>query len=112
MIHDKEKAHNLLVRRLGLDSETYDSREIKDLPDKDNPLREVNRLCFLLKAFLDRHNGFDRESLPDWLNLFYVIMNPPNNKLEKAALVLDRAMTCPKTLRYRDYYQRKRRSGS
>ena len=105
----KEKAHGPLVRKLRLESETYDSREIRDLPDKDNPLREVNRLCFLLKAFLDRHNGFDRENLPDWLDLFHVIMNPPDNKLEKAALVLDRAMASPKTLRYREFYGVKRR---
>lgn len=105
VIHDKEKSHNLLVRKLKLESETHDSKEISKLPDADNPLRKVNRLCHLLKAFLDRHNGFDRHDMQNWLNLFHVIMNPPEDKMEKAALVLDRAMTVSKTLRYRDYYR-------
>ena len=101
----KEKAHGPLVRKLRLESETYDSREISKLPDRDNPLREADRLCFLPEAFLERHNGFDRARLPDWLNLFHVTMNPPEDKLEKAARVLERAMASPQTLRYRDYYR-------
>jgi len=31
-------------------------------------------------------------------------MNEPKDKLEKVALVLDRAMRCPKTLRFRGFY--------
>ena len=31
--------------------------------------------------------------------------------MEKAAFVLDRAMTNPKTLRYRDFYKKKTRWG-
>ena len=38
--------------------------------------------------------------------LFWVMMNPPRDKMEKAAFVLDRAMRNPKTLRYRDFYAR------
>lgn len=105
LVHDKERSHNLVVRERGLLSEAYNSRDLSGLPDKDNPLREVNRLCFLLKVFLERHNGFDRENLPGWLDLFHVIMNPPRDKMEKAAKVLDRAMGNPKTLRYRSYYK-------
>ena len=37
---------------------------------------------------------------------FWVMMNPPRDKMEKAAFVLDRAMRNPKTLRYRDFYAR------
>lgn len=107
LVHDKENAHNAVVRELGLASEAHDSRVIKRLPDDENPLWKVNRLCFLLRLFLDGHSGFDRSNLGGWLDLFSVMMNPPEDRLEKAALVLDRAMASPKTLRYRDYYRKK-----
>jgi len=42
--------------------------------------------------------------LEGYLNLFSVMMNPPENKMEKVAFVLNRAMDNPKTLRYRDFY--------
>ena len=107
LVHDKENAHNAVVRKLGLVSEAYDSREIKKLPDEDNPLWKVNRLCFLLRLFLDGHSGFDRSNFDGWLDLFSVMMNPPENKLAKVAMVLDRAMASPNTLRYRDFYGQK-----
>lgn len=109
LVHDRESAHNMLVRERGLDSESYNSREICGLPDRDNPLGRVNRLCFLVKEFLGRHSGFDRADIDGWLDLFSVIMNPPESKMEKVAMMLDRAMTNPKTLRYRDYYRQKPR---
>lgn len=106
LVHDMENAHNMLVRELGLTSEAHDSRTLRGLPDGDNPLRDVNRLHFLLKAFLDSHKGFDRSRLQGWLDLFSVTVNPPEGAMAKAAMVLDRAMWCPKTLRYREYYDR------
>lgn len=62
--------------------------------------------CYLLRLFLDSHTGFDRTRLGGYLDLFWVMMNPPRDKMEKAAFVLDRAMRNPKTLRYRDFYAR------
>lgn len=106
LVHDKENGHNRLVRELGLADERYDSREIKRLPDRENPLRDVNRLCFLLRLFLDSHNGFDRSRIGGYLDLFSVMMNPPRERMEKAAMVLDRAMSSPKTLRYREFYSK------
>lgn len=106
LVHDLEKAHGRLVRDLGLASEAHDSREIKLLPDKDNPLGRVNHLCDLCKQFLRAHSGFDRGDLQHYLDLFAVAMNPPSDKMEKAAMVLDRAMRCPRTLRFREYYRR------
>lgn len=103
-VHDRENSHNAVVAERGLVSEAYDSRVIKRLPDRENPLWKVNRLCFLLRLFLDGHSGFDRSNLGGWLDLFSVMMNPPEGRLEKVAMVLDRAMTFPNTLRYRDYY--------
>ena len=108
-MHDKERSHAVLVERLGLRSTAYDSREISRLDDKDNPLRDVNRLCFLLELFLNSHSGFGREKLGGYLDLFHVMMNPPEDKMEKAALVLDRAMSIPKSLAFREFYKKKSR---
>jgi len=107
LIHDMENGHNRLVRELGLVSETYNSKEICRLPDRENPLHGVNRLCFLLELFLNSHSGFDRNNLEGYLDLFWVMMNPPGTKMEKAALVLDRAMRNPKSLAYREFYKKK-----
>jgi hypothetical protein len=76
----------------------------RDSRTSENPLREVNRLCFLVETFLDSHSGFDRDDIQGWLDLLSVAMNPPEDKMEKAAMVLDRAMRNPKTLRYREFY--------
>lgn len=111
LAHDSENGHNRLVRELALVDERYDAKEIKRLPDKDNPLREVNRLCFLLKLFLDSHAGFDRDDIVGYLDVFSVMMNPPSDKMEKAAKVLDRAMLTPKSLSFRDFYGINKRSG-
>jgi transposase-like protein len=105
LIHDMEKAHRKLVQELELKEEVHNSKLISRLDDSENPLREVNRLCFLLKRFLDSHSGFNRENLDGWLNLFSVIMNQPSEKMEKAAMVLNRAMDNFKTLRFRDFYR-------
>lgn len=110
-VHDMENAHNMVVRERELVSEPYNSKEICRLPDRENPLGKVNHLCHLLKEFLGRHSGFDRNNMDGWLDLFSVIMNPPASKMEKVALILDRAMANPKTIRYRDYYQQKPCSG-
>ena len=99
----------MLVERLGLRSTAYNSKEVSKLPDKDNPLRDVNRLCFLLELFLNSHSGFGRDKLGGYLDLFHVMMNPPKDKMEKAALVLNRAMTIPKSLAFREFYKKKRR---
>lgn len=102
--HDMERSHSVLVERLSLTSVEYDAREISRMPDRDNPLRRVNRLCFLVETFLNSHSGFDRDDLPGWLNLLHVMMNEPEDKMEKAAKVLDRAMSVPRTLTFREFY--------
>lgn len=110
LVHDREHSHSVLVDRLSLSSESYDSRLLKGLPDDENPLGPVNRMCFMLKQFLRAHSGFSRGSMQGYLDLLSVAMNPPEDKLEKTAMVLDRAMRFPKTLRYRDFYNVSRRS--
>jgi len=102
--HDKERSHSVLVERLSWESVEYDAREISRMPDKENPLREVNHLCFLLETFLNSHSGFDRDDLPGWLELFHVMMGGSEDKMEKATRVLDRAMRVPKTLSFREFF--------
>ena len=104
LVHDMEGAHDILVSKLELKSERHNSKLLKGVPDELNPLEPVNRICFLLKRFLGSHSGFDRDDLPGYLDLFSVAANAPDDKLEKVAMVLDRAMRCPKTLRFRDFY--------
>ena len=107
LTHDKENAHRKLVRELKLNSDSYDSRELKRMSDKTNPLNRVNRVHFLLKNFLYAHTSFNRAKLQDYLNLFAFVMNPPTDNLEKVELLLDLAFQNPKTLRYRDFYTEK-----
>ena len=109
LIHDKENAHRKLVKELQLKSVAYDSREIKLLNDRDNPLYRVNRVHYLLKSFLYAHRSFDREKMQGYLDLFTFVMNPPTNHLEKVELLLDLAFKNPITLRYRDFYRPKKR---
>ena len=103
LIHDMEHSHAVLVERLSLKSEAYNAKLLKGLPGELNPLEPVNRVCFLLKCFLRARSGFNRDNIQGFLNLFSVAMNPPADKLEKAAFMLDRAMRCPKILRFRDF---------
>lgn len=111
LVHDMESAHNRLVEGLGLVSEAHNGGSLRGVPDGDNPLDPVNEMHFLLKAFLRSHSGFDRADLQGYLDLFHVIVNEPADRLEKAAMVLDRAMRNPKTIRFRDHYNVKPRSG-
>lgn len=109
LVHDMEGAHDAIVSDLELASERHNAKLLKGVPDELNPLHPVNRMCFLLKRFLGAHPGFDRSDLQGYLNLFHVIANPPEDKMEKAAVVLNRAMQCPKTVRFRSFYNVKAR---
>ena len=72
IIHDKERAHGKLVKKLQLKSVSYDSRELKKLSDKENPLHRVNHIHYLLKGFLYAHKSFDRDKIQGYLNLFHL----------------------------------------
>ena len=104
LVHDMEGAHDILVSRLGLESEVHNSKLLKGISGELNPLEPVNKMCFLLKRFLASHSGFDRDDLQGYLDLFSVAVSELDGKLEKVAMVLDRAMRCPKTLRFRHFY--------
>lgn len=102
LIHDKEKCHSALVKKLNLSEESYDSRTLKGIPDEDNPLDRVNELCNLLQRFLSSHSGFMRDELQDYLNLFSIIVNPPANKYEKVKKILNLGIEKPILARFRD----------
>lgn len=107
LIHDKEHSHRVLVKKLSLTDEAYDSKYLKHLEDKDNPLYEVNHMCFLLKQFFKAHSGFDRNDIQGYLDLFSLMMNEPASKLEKVEIILKRILNNHKSLRYRDFYSKK-----
>lgn len=111
LAHDMESSHSVLVEELGLVSEAHGPADLRGLDDEHNPLSRVNHTRFLPKEFMRRHSGFDRDDIDDWPNLFSMIVNPPGDRPEKAAMVLDRAMSIPISLRYRDYYEQKGSSG-
>ncbi len=107
LIHDEEKAHKKLVTTLNLVSESYNSKDLKLLDDKKNPLRRVNEVHARLKDFLNAHPSFIRDELPGYLNVFAFAMNPPHNKLEKMEVLLNLAFQNRQIIRYRDFYQAK-----
>ena len=105
LVHDKESAHAKLIRELNLKSKAYSSKELRGLPDKDNPMNPINRVHHILKHFLNAHGSFDRDNLQGFLNLFAFVSNPPVDMLEKVELVIKMAFQNPKLLRYRDFYR-------
>lgn len=107
LIHDMERSHKVLVRESGLTEEAHDPRRTRTLPDKENPPHGASEPCYLPGLFPSSHSGFDRARLEGYLDLFHVMMNPPDEKMEKAACALDRAMRFPHALRYREYYRKK-----
>lgn len=111
LVHDMEDPHSVLVGKLGLASEAYRPADLRGPDDERNPLSRVNHTRFLPKGFMHRRSGFDRDDIDDWPDLFSVIVNPPGDRLEKAAMVLDRAMSIPISLRYRDYHEQRGSSG-
>ena len=63
LIHDDEKAHRELVKKLKLVDDSYKSTRLKTKKDNDNPLRPINHQCDLIRQFLNTHSGFDGEDL-------------------------------------------------
>lgn len=68
LVHDRERAHNVLVRENGLADESYkaDARD----PEYLEAMELVNNLCSWLKRHLWRFTGMDPENLQSYLNLY------------------------------------------
>ncbi|MBR0420764.1 MAG: IS1 family transposase [Erysipelotrichaceae bacterium] len=105
LIHDSENSHKKLMKELNLTETVYDSKWLKSLPDKQNPLNRVNQIHNLIKKFFYAHNSFNRISIKGYINLFSFMMNPPRDKLEKIDILLNLGFSNPRLLRYRDYYK-------
>lgn len=104
LIHDEEKAHGVFAERLELTSTTYNSKSLKGLPDALNPLDPINRVCNLLKKFLNAHSGFIRDDIQGYLDLFAFMMNEPRDPYKKVEKLLNCAMRCQKTLSFREKF--------
>lgn len=107
LIHDMEKSHRILVRKLNLEDTAYDAKKLKGIPDDENPLDPVNRKCNLLKRFLNAHSGFIRDDIKGYLNLFSFMINEGPDPYLQVEKIMNIAMHCRKTLKYRDNYANK-----
>ena len=91
-----------MTGRKHLESIEYDSKQLKGLPDSENPLEPINRRCYELQRLMRRHPGFSRDDLPGYLDLFSYIHNPPKDKYEKVENLIKRILENPNSLKYRD----------
>lgn len=68
LVHDRERAHNVLVRENGLADESYkaDARD----PEYLEAMELANNLRSWLKRCLWRFTGMDPENLQSYLNLY------------------------------------------
>ena len=107
LITDKHRGHCKLVAELGLQNTEYDSKKLKRLPDEENPLNPVNQMHNLLRKFLDAHSGFNRDEINDYINLFLLSVNPPEEKLEKIDILLNLGFQTAISIKYRDYFAKK-----
>jgi hypothetical protein len=95
------------VSELGLQNTEYDSKKLKRLPDEENPLNPVNQMHNLLRKFLDAHSGFNRDEINDYINLFLLSVNPPEEKLEKIDILLNLGFQTAISIKYRDYFAKR-----
>lgn len=107
LIHDKEKAHNIVVEQLGLKSIAYDSEQLKGLRDNENPLYKINRQHFLVNKFMSIHDGYDRNELQAWLNLFCFIQNTKGDKFDKVLKFIELAVKTRKNITFRERFCKK-----
>lgn len=68
LVHDRERAHNVLVRENGLADESYKA-DVRD-PAYLEAMALVNSLCSWLKRYLWRFTGMDPANLQSYLNLY------------------------------------------
>ena len=68
VVHDREKAHNGLLRDAGCESESYKA-DVRD-PVYLEAMALVNRLCSWIKRYLWRFTGMSPSNLQSYLNLY------------------------------------------
>lgn len=102
LIHDGERSHGILIRKLKLSSEVYSTEITKGMNDNENPLNPINKIHSLSKRFMKAHGGYDREDLQDWMNLIWFILSKPENRYEKIEKFIELALNSPRRVKYRD----------
>ena len=68
IVHDKERAHNSLIKAAGCTSEAYKA-DVRD-PLYLECMAMVNSLCSWLKRYLWRFTGMEPKNLQSYLNWF------------------------------------------
>lgn len=107
LIHDEERAHIALVKKLELTEDAYNAKIIKLRDDSNNPLDPINKTIMFLRKFLNAHPGFNREEMQDYINLFVFMTNEPGEPLEKVKKILEISIKTHISLKYRQYYKKK-----
>ena len=107
LIHDNEHSHYSLVKELELTEECVKSAYQEFLNEKDNPLTPINKIHSYIKKFMRNHEGFSRENIQDWMNLISFIINDPENRYDKLKIFLNKALTTPKLVRFRQAMSKK-----
>ena len=68
LVHDRERAHNVLARENSLEDESYKA-DVRD-PAYLEAMALVNNLCSWIKRYLWRFTGMDPANLQSYLNLY------------------------------------------
>lgn len=68
LVHDRERAHGVLVRELKLEDEAHKA-DVRD-PGYLEAMGLVNNLCSWIKRYLWRFTGMDPDNLQSYLNLY------------------------------------------
>lgn len=101
MIDDKEPAHRRLSDAKRLKRVSYRASTLRGIPDKDNPMNEINTVHRLFKTFMSRHGSYDRPDLQSWCNLFSFILCHHGNVAEMVSDFLKLAISTRKVVRFR-----------
>ena len=104
LVHDGNKGYNAVIDALALKSEVHTSAETRGMKDEDNPLDEINDLHDKMEKFMRAHSGYDRASLQDWMNLFWLLTNGPRDKMDKVKWFLEMAFSKKIRIKYRDRF--------
>ena len=89
VVHDGDNSHKSLVESLGLKEEIHTITETKGIADDKNPMEPINEVHRYLAGFIGAHNGFSREELQGWLNLFCFYWNTYGSAFEKAQAFIE-----------------------
>ena len=103
VVHDGDNSHKALVESLGLKEEIHTTMETKRIVDDKDPMEPINEVDRYLAGFIGVYNGFSREKLQGWLNLFCFYWNIYGSAFEKAQAIIELAVKKCAKLCYRDW---------